>query len=68
MLTLQYLPHYEFVVLSMDQKIQKILKSVKEGNILLIEGRLDPIEESELIKKTMEAITKDFSFTNSGAS
>lgn len=54
------MPHHEFAQLSMSEKISKILKYVKEGNILLIEGRLDPLEESELIKRTMEIITKDF--------
>ncbi|MBS3167541.1 DUF2073 domain-containing protein [Candidatus Woesearchaeota archaeon] len=60
MLTLQYVPHHEFVQLSMDEKINKILRAVRDGKILLIEGRLNPLEESELIKKTMEVITKDF--------
>ncbi len=60
MLTLQYVPHQDFAQLPMEEKIRRILKSVKEGKILLIEGRLNPIEESELIKKTMSVITKDF--------
>ncbi|MBI2148866.1 DUF2073 domain-containing protein [Candidatus Woesearchaeota archaeon] len=60
MLTLQYVPHHEFVSLSMDEKIRRILKSVKEDKILLIEGRLDHIEESELIKRTMQIISKSF--------
>ena len=60
MLTLQYIPHHEFALLNVDEKLKKILKSVREGKILLIEGKLTHIEESELIKKTMEAITKDF--------
>ena len=42
------------------EKIRSILRFVKEGKILLIEGRLNPIEESELIKKTMETINKNF--------
>ncbi|MBS3151896.1 DUF2073 domain-containing protein [Candidatus Woesearchaeota archaeon] len=60
MLTLQYVPHHEFVSLDMDEKIRRILKSVKDGKILLIEGRLDHIEESELIKRTMQIINKTF--------
>jgi len=44
----------------MDEKIRRILKSVKDGKILLIEGRLDHIEESELIKRTMQIINKTF--------
>jgi len=48
MLTLQYIPHHEFSHLVLEDK-------------LLIEGRLDPIEESELIKRTMSEINKNFS-------
>jgi len=44
----------------MDEKIRKILKGVKEDKIILIEGRLNPIEESELIKRTMQIISKSF--------
>lgn len=60
MLTLQYIPHQDFVYLTLDEKIKRILKAVKEEKILIIEGRLHPIEESELIKRTMLAITKSF--------
>ena len=47
MLTLQYIPNHDFVTLSMDEKLKKILKAVREDKILLIEGRLHPVEESE---------------------
>ena len=60
MLTLQYVPHHEFASLTMDEKLKRILKAVRDGKILLIEGRLNPIEESELIKRTMMTITKEF--------
>jgi len=60
MLTLQYIPHHEFFYLDLDQKLKKVLKSVKEDKIILIEGKLDPIEESELIKRTMEQIDRRF--------
>lgn len=60
MLTLQYIPHHEFAPLNMDEKIKRILKFVREDKILIIEGRLDPVEESELIKRTMQIISKDF--------
>jgi hypothetical protein len=60
MLTLQYIPHQEIVSLTTQEKIKKILKSVKEDKIILIEGRLAPLEESELIKSTMEQIDKKF--------
>ena len=60
MLTLQFIPHHEISGLDMNGKIQKILKSVKEDKIILIEGRLHPQEESELIRRTMEVIDKRF--------
>ena len=60
MLTLQYVPHHEFASLTMDEKLRRILKSVREDKILIIEGRLHPIEESELIKRTMQVISKSF--------
>ena len=60
MLTLQYIPYREIMNLDTEGKIKKILKSVKENKIILIDGRLDPIEESALIQKTMESIDKRF--------
>src|SRR3989344_222140 len=60
MLTLQYIPHHDIELLSTDDKIKKILRSVKEDKIILIEGKLAPNEESELIRKTMEQIDKKF--------
>ena|SRR3989344_2108995 len=60
MLTLQYIPFHEFVDLNTDEKLKKILKTVKEDKIIMIEGRLNPAEESELIKQTMASINKNF--------
>lgn len=60
MLTLQYIPHHELEGLAIEDKVKKILRSVKEDKIILIDGRLSPIEESELIKSTMEQIDKRF--------
>ncbi len=60
MLTLQFIPYHELSGLDRSGKIQKILKSVKEDKIILIEGRLAAHEESELIRRTMEVIDKKF--------
>ena len=60
MLTLQFIPHHELSGLDRNGKIQKILKSVKEDKIILVEGRLAAHEESELIRRTMEVIDKKF--------
>lgn len=59
-LTLQFIPHPEIGPLSVDKKIKKILRSVKQNKILLIEGALLPAEESELIRYTMESIDRKF--------
>ncbi|HZX12275.1 MAG TPA: DUF2073 domain-containing protein [Candidatus Nanoarchaeia archaeon] len=60
MLTLQFIPYHEVSDLDINGKIQKILKSVKEDKIILVEGRLAAQEESELIRRTMEVIDKKF--------
>lgn len=60
MLTLQYIPHHEVMGLDTDTKIKKILASVKEDKIIIVEGKLAPHEESALIKQTMEHIDRKF--------
>ena len=60
LLTLQYIPYHELGNLNTEEKLKKILRSVKEDKIILIEGKLDPNEEAELITKTMEEIDKKF--------
>ena len=60
MLTLQYIPYHEFAPLTLDDKLKKVLKSVKLDRIIIIEGRLNPVEESELIKRTMQQIDRKF--------
>ena len=60
MLTLQYIPYHEFSVLDLDEKLKRIIKAVKDDKIILIEGRLEALEESELIKRTMQVISNKF--------
>ncbi|HLC46820.1 MAG TPA: DUF2073 domain-containing protein [Candidatus Nanoarchaeia archaeon] len=59
-LTLQFVPYAEISGLSSVGRIRKLLKLAKEGNIVLLEGRLRKEEEAELIKTTMEEINEDF--------
>ncbi|NQU79852.1 DUF2073 domain-containing protein [Candidatus Woesearchaeota archaeon] len=59
-LTLQFVPYFEIEKLSSLGRIRKLLNAVKEGNIVLLEGRLTKEEEAELIKTTMEEINSDF--------
>ncbi|RME51985.1 DUF2073 domain-containing protein [Candidatus Woesearchaeota archaeon] len=60
MITLQFIPHVEIERLSSADRISKLLHSVKESKIVLLEGRLKPHEEAELIRKTMEEIDDSF--------
>ena len=60
MLTLQFIPYYEIEGLSSEKRIAKLLKSVKANKIVLLEGRLKPEEEGELIQKTMSEINDNF--------
>jgi len=60
-ITLQYIPYLDIAKLGPEAKIKKILKSVKENKIILVEGRLDPFEESKLIEMTMGEINRKFS-------
>ncbi len=46
--------------LSQFERINRILKIVRKGNLVLIEGRLKKEEEVLLISKTMENISKSF--------
>lgn len=60
MLTLQFVPYSEIESLKTEEKIQKLLSIVKNKNIVLMQGRLKPFEETRLIQETMEQIDKDF--------
>ncbi|MFH1506188.1 MAG: DUF2073 domain-containing protein [archaeon] len=60
MLTLQFIPYREIEELNSAKRIAKLMKSVKEDKIVLLEGRLRNSEEAELIKKTMEEIDDKF--------
>jgi len=60
MLTFKYLPHREIRDLSSEERIDMILKYVKEHEIVLLEGTLRPEEETNLIAKTMESIGESF--------
>jgi len=59
-LTLQFIPYAEIARLSSLGRIKKILDSVKQDKIVLLEGRLTKEEEVELIKTTMEEIDRKF--------
>ena len=60
MLTLQFIPYTEIDGLSSEKRINKLLKAVKANKIVLLEGRLRPSEEAELIQRTMAEISDKF--------
>jgi len=60
MLTLQFVPYGEVEKLNSEQRIDKLMKIVKEEKIVLMQGRLKPEEEILLIKATMEGIAEGF--------
>jgi hypothetical protein len=45
--------------LSSDQKLKFILKEVKHGKILVLEQGLTPVEQANLIERTMKEIEQD---------
>ena len=60
MLTLQFVPYSDIAYLSSEERINKLLDIVKKDNIVLMQGRLKPVEETKLIQYTMEIIDKNF--------
>ncbi len=60
MLTLQFIPYNEIETLTSEERIKKLLQVVKLNKIIVLEGRLKPNEEADLITKTMESISNSF--------
>ena len=53
---------YELIKrLDSSKRINKILEIVKKGDIVLIEGRLSPTEETELISSALANVSGKFS-------
>lgn len=59
-ISLQFVPYSEIEGLSSLGRIRKLLNIAKQNKIVLLQGRLEGEEETELIKVTMEEINKDF--------
>jgi len=60
MLTLQFVPYEEIAELSSKRRINKLLTIVKKNSVVLMQGQLRPTEETALIQKTMEDISRTF--------
>lgn len=60
--SIQFLPYREVRDLESNQRIKKILDFVLGNNILVLQGRLNPSEETRLIEDTMAMVghVKDF--------
>ncbi len=54
--SIQFMPYSEIRILNSDERIRKILGIVLGNNILLLQGRLLPEEETRLIGDTMAMI------------
>jgi hypothetical protein len=54
--SIRFLPYQEIRDLNSDDRIKKILGIVLGNNILIIQGRLKPLEETRLIGDTMAMI------------
>jgi len=60
--SIQFLPYSELKDLNSSDRIRKILNIILGNNILILQGRLKPEEETRLIEDTMAMIghIKDF--------
>lgn len=54
--SIQFLPYAEIRGLDSSQRIRKILNIVLGNNILLLQGKLEPEEETRLIEDTMAMV------------
>lgn len=60
MLTLRFIPYQEIEHLSSEERVGKLINIVKTESIILMQGRLKPVEEVDLIQQTMTQISKKF--------
>ncbi len=60
MVTFQFIPYMEIEALGSAKRVNKLLNTVKEDKIVIMEGRLTKEEEADLIEITMEEITPKF--------
>jgi hypothetical protein len=54
--SIQFLPFSEIKDLDSSERIKKILRIILRNNILIVQGRLNPEEETRLIEDTMAMI------------
>lgn len=61
-ITLQFVPYGEIAYLSSYQRVKRLLDLATEDKILLIQGKLEPEEEADLIQETMKQISRKSKF------
>lgn len=59
-LSINFIPLENLTSLSDTDKLNLIINNVKDSKILVFDGKLSPQEESNLITKTMENISRGF--------
>ena len=59
-LTIQFIPYGDIASLKSSERVEKLLGIVKQNKIVLLEGRIRPEEEADLIRRTMEEIDDKF--------
>jgi len=60
MISITFIPLEKFNEMKLEDKVDMIIEKSKKDEIIIIEGILKPEEEMELIKKTMENISRIF--------
>ena len=60
MVTFQFVPYEDIESMGSSRRISKLLNIVKQGKIVLLQGRLRKDEEADLIETTMEHIDERF--------
>jgi hypothetical protein len=60
MLTIQYIPYQQIASLSSIERVQTILSLLKNGKVVIIDGRLNSSDEALLIRETMSLIDDEF--------
>lgn len=60
MLTLQFISYSEIEPLDTSKRIHHLLDIVKQDKIVLLEGKLEAEEETQLLEQTLEGISHRF--------
>lgn len=60
--TIQFIPYAEIAYLSSFKRVKKLVELSVENKILIVQGKLAPEEEADLIEETMKYIGKNSKF------